>query len=181
MRDGDGWVTCGAGHQHWGLFGAAGLLLAAADPAGVVRVLLQHRAAWSHHGDTWGIPGGARGQAETGEQAALREAVEETGLDPRAVTVGGSSDEGHGGWSYTTVLATAPTLLTVHAEDRESTAVAWVPLSEVAGLPLHPGFAGAWPALRPQIASLASLAAAVGGGREAVRPPPPAVGAPKIA
>ena len=27
--DGDGWIECGLGHRHWGLFGAAGLLLVA--------------------------------------------------------------------------------------------------------------------------------------------------------
>ena len=177
MRDGDGWVTCSAGHRHWGLFGAAGLLLAAPDPAGVVRVLLQHRAAWSHHGDTWGIPGGARGSVESGEQAALREAVEETGLNPLEVTLGQASEESHGGWSYTTVLATAAVLLPVHAEDHESTAVAWVALAEVDELPLHPGFAGAWPALRPRITSLAAGTAA-----SDVAPVPrlPEVTAPKI-
>ena len=155
MRDGDGWITCSAGHRHWGLFGAAGLLLAAPGEDGRIRVLLQHRASWSHHGDTWGIPGGARGTHETGEQAALREATEETGLDPLGVSAFGSSVEDHGGWSYTTVLATAAGLLDVHAEDRESTAVAWVALAEVADLPLHPGFAGAWPALLDRLQQVA--------------------------
>ena len=152
------------------------ILLAAVDPAGVVRVLLQHRAAWSHHGDTWGIPGGARGPVESGEQAALREAVEETGLDPLGVTLGAASEETHGGWSYTTVLATASGLLPVHAEDHESTAVAWVALAEVDGLPLHPGFAGAWPALQPRIASLATGAA---DPVEVAAHPPPIAAAPK--
>lgn len=143
LRDGDGWQRCAAGHQHWGRYGAAGLLVVA-----VGRVLLQHRAPWSHQGDTWGVPGGARASAETAEQAALREAAEETGLDPRRVTVRSSSVDDHGGWSYTTVLADAPVLLDVHSEDRESTAVRWVPLDEVALLPLHPGFAASWPGLR---------------------------------
>ena len=53
---GDGWVEIGDGRRFWGRFGAAGLLLR--DPDG--RVLLQHRATWSHFGDTWGLPGGAR-------------------------------------------------------------------------------------------------------------------------
>lgn len=147
-RDGDGWTQCGGGHRHWGLFGAAGLLLAAPDADGVVRVLLQHRAAFSHHGDTWGVPGGARGAQESPEQAALREAAEETGLDPAQVRVGGAYVDDHGGWSYATVLGRAEGLLDVHAEDRESTAVAWVPLGDVGALPLHPGFASSWPAVR---------------------------------
>jgi hypothetical protein len=54
----------------------------------------------------------------------------------------------HGGWTYTTVLARAGTELPVHALDQESTDVRWVMLPEVEALPLHPGFAGTWPALR---------------------------------
>ena len=74
--NGDGWVRCAQGHRHWGRFGAAGLLVVAGG-----RLLLAHRAFWSHHGGTWGIPGGARDGAESARDAALREAVEETGLD----------------------------------------------------------------------------------------------------
>lgn len=142
-------MTCAGGHQHWGLFGAAGLLLLAPDPEGAPHVLLQHRAAFSHHGDTWGIPGGARDPHESPEQAAVREAAEETGLDPAAVLVLRSSVEDHGGWSYTTVVARAPALLAVHSEDRESTAVAWVHVERVTDHLLHPGFAASWPRVRP--------------------------------
>lgn len=152
-RDGDGWTDCAQGHRHWGLFGAAGLLLAAPGDDGRDRVLLQHRAAFSHHGDTWGLPGGARGAAETAEQAAVREAAEETGLDPADVAVQAVYVDEHGGWSYTTVLARAPRLLAVHAEDRESTAVAWVPLDVVEDRALHPGFAASWPRVRRLYAS----------------------------
>ena len=146
--DGDGWAQCALGHRHWGVFGAAGLLLV--GPGG--RVLMQHRAAYSHHGDTWGLPGGARDADESAEQAAVREAVEETGVDPAGIATAGAYVDDHGGWSYTTVLAHAPRLLEVHALDRESTAVAWVPLAEVAGLVLHPGFAASWPAVNAQLA-----------------------------
>ena len=150
-RGGDGWTTCAQGHQHWGLFGAAGLLLAAPGPDGRTCVLLQHRAAYSHHGDTWGLPGGARDPEETPEQAAVREAAEETGLDPAEVTTTGSYVDDHGSWAYTTVLATAPRLVEVHSLDRESTAVAWVDLERVEDHPLHPGFAASWPAVRAQL------------------------------
>lgn len=146
--DGDGWTRCAGGHQHWGRHGAAGLLLSAPGPDGGARVLLQHRAAYSHHGDTWGLPGGARGAAETAAQAALREAEEETGLDAGTVAVHDAYLDDHGGWSYTTVVATVGELLAVHAEDRESTAVEWVPLEQVDARPLHPGFADSWPAVR---------------------------------
>ena len=67
--DGNGWVVCALGHRHWGRFGAAGLLLTDGR-----RVLLQHRAAWTHEGDTWAVPGGARDSHEDPITAALREA-----------------------------------------------------------------------------------------------------------
>ncbi len=138
--DGNGWVRCEHGHRHWGRFGASGLLLVSKG-----RVLLQHRAAWSHHGDTWGIPGGARDSGETAVQAALREAQEETGLDPSLVKVRREAVDDHGGWSYTTVVGRAPGLLAVQPLDGESIALEWVPLAEVDDRELHPGFARTWP------------------------------------
>jgi 8-oxo-dGTP pyrophosphatase MutT (NUDIX family) len=138
--NGDGWVRCDQGHRHWGRFGAAGLLVLAAG-----RVLLAHRAVWSHHGGTWGIPGGARDGAETARDAALREAAEETGLDPAAVVVTAETVDDHGGWSYTTVHAVLdvdPPAL--HPTDGEASELAWVRLGEVDDLLLHPGFAGFW-------------------------------------
>jgi 8-oxo-dGTP diphosphatase len=143
--DGDGWVTCTAGHQHWGRYGAAGLLLRHFPDDGVPLVLLQHRAAWSHHGDTWGLPGGARDSDETPEAAALREAVEESGVDVSQVSVTADWVDDHGGWSYTTVLAVAPSALEVSAVTFESVALAWVRQPEIEELPLHPGFAATWP------------------------------------
>jgi len=147
LADGDGWTRCTAGHKHWGRFGAAGLLLGAPGPS----VLLQHRASWSHHGDTWGVPGGARTSRESAVEAALREAAEETGLDAAGATVRAELLDDHGGWSYTTVLASTQVRLSVHALDRESTDVRWVELDGVESLPLHPGFAATWPALRAWI------------------------------
>jgi 8-oxo-dGTP pyrophosphatase MutT (NUDIX family) len=147
MRDGDGWTRCASGHDHWGVYGAAGLLLVAPGPA----VLLQHRAFWSHHGDTWGVPGGARGSRESAVETALREATEETGLDTATVTVVDELVDDHGGWTYTTVVARAELELPVHSLDRESTDVRWVPVPSVHGLPLHPGFAATWPHLRARL------------------------------
>lgn len=141
--DGDGWARCAAGHRHWGRFGAAGLLVRSGDA-----VLLQHRALWSHHGGTWGILGGARDSGETAVQAAAREAGEEAGLDPADYTVTGESVDDHGGWAYTTVLATAPRPVVLTALTAETIAVAWVPSDEVERLTLHPGFAATWPRLR---------------------------------
>ena len=141
--DGDGWTRCALGHRHWGLFGAAGLLVRSGG-----LVLLQHRALWSHHGGTWGLLGGARHRDEPAAAAAAREAAEEAGLDPAAYEVTGESVDDHGGWAYTTVLARAPEPVVLTALTEETLAVAWVPLADVETLPLHPGFAATWPRLR---------------------------------
>lgn len=143
MTDGDGWFECALGHRHWGRYGAAGLLAVAPGPY----VLLQHRAAWSHGGDTWGVPGGARTSTETAEQAARRETVEETGLDLTDLVVHAEHVADHGTWSYTTYVASLPERRRVVPE-RESLELRWVATDEVDGLPLHAAFAEAWPALR---------------------------------
>ncbi|GAA1426932.1 NUDIX domain-containing protein [Microlunatus lacustris] len=147
MTSGDGWTTCAAGHRHWGLFGAAGLLLRsmADEPPAVA---LQLRAGRSHHGGTWGILGGARDAHETAVETALREAGEEATVLPERVAVEASYVDDHGGWAYTTVVATASTAMGLAPRNWESDAVRWVPLAEVDALDLHPGFARTWPLLR---------------------------------
>jgi ADP-ribose pyrophosphatase YjhB (NUDIX family) len=147
--DGDGWVRCHAGHQHWGRHGAAGLLLRTSDPDGQVSVLLQRRAWWTHHGNTWGVPGGARASWETPEQAAMREVDEEVEVALAEVAIERVHCDDHGGWSYWTVSAMVNTPLTAHPRGRESAELRWVPITDVDRLPLHPGFAATWPAVRP--------------------------------
>ncbi|MCV7017362.1 NUDIX hydrolase [Mycolicibacterium aichiense] len=151
--DGDGWVVSDTGTPYWGRHGAAGLLLRAPRADGTPAVLLQHRAPWSHQGGTWALPGGARDSHETPEQAAVREAHEEAGLRAEHVavraTVVTAEVVGTGGaqWSYTTVVADAPELLSTVA-NRESSELRWVAEDEVIELPLHPGFAASWERLR---------------------------------
>ena len=142
----DSWTTCTLGHKHWGRYGAAGLLIGTSEQ-GRVRVLLQHRAPWSHGGDTWGVPGGAISRGETPTEAALRETVEETRLDVEQLELGRAHVDDHGSWSYTTIIAVAPAELPVRL-DAESVELRWVPVQEVAGYPLHPAFAAAWPTLQ---------------------------------
>lgn len=141
--DGDGWVACGCGARHWGRYGAAGLLLVHDGD-----VLLQHRAAWSHHGGTWGLPGGARHRAESALAAALREAGEEAGVPATLVRPRLARAEDHQAWAYTTVVAAAVERFDPVAGDAESEALAWVAVDDVADLPLHPAFGAGWPALR---------------------------------
>lgn len=143
MSSGDGWTTCAAGHRHWGLFGAAGLLLVGQD-----QVVLQHRAPWTHQGDTWGIPGGARDSHEDALAAALREAGEEALLSAADIDPIGVYVDDHQGWSYTTVVARAVRPVRPVAGNAESVTVRWHPVADVTSLPLHPGFASAWQRLR---------------------------------
>ncbi len=143
---GDAWVD-GPNGRFWGTFGAAGLLIA--HP--VDGVLLQLRAEWSHFGGTWGLPGGARKESETAEQAAVREADEEAGVPPELVRVLGAFVRDLGYWSYTTVLARASERFEPVIGDAESAALRWVAPEAVADLPLHPGFAASWPELRARL------------------------------
>jgi 8-oxo-dGTP pyrophosphatase MutT (NUDIX family) len=146
--DGDGWTSCALDHQHWGRHGAAGLLIWAPDGSGRQLVLLIRRAGWSHHGGTWGPPGGARDSHESPAEAAVREAAEECGAPPGAIRISGLLDDDHGGWSYQTLIAEAEEPFAVGPGSHEATQTAWVPAGDVASLPLHPGFAAAWPVIR---------------------------------
>jgi 8-oxo-dGTP diphosphatase len=146
-RDGNGWVRCELGHRHWGRFGAAGLLAFVAGGP----VLLQRRTWWSHHGGTWGLPGGARDSHESALAGALREAAEECGVPPDAVRPRSVFTDDHGGWSYTSVLAEADKPFAVLSDDDETDEAAWVPVTQIATLDLHPGLAAHWAGLRREL------------------------------
>ncbi len=132
-------------HRYWGRFGAAGLL--ALDPE--LGVLLQHRVSWSHFGDTWALPGGARHEGESATGGALRESAEEAGVPDAAIRPRLLSVFDLGYWSYTTLVGDVVTPFEPQITDPESRELAWVPPSEVTALPLHPGFASSWAALEP--------------------------------
>ena len=142
-RDGDGWVECACGSKHWGLNGAAGILILRGS-----EILLQHRAPWVHNGDTWGIPGGARDSHESTIEGAFREAVEETGIDTELLTQLHTFTDDHGSWKYDTVIARAADGLVAHEVNDESHEVRWVHIDEVAHMALHPSFAKSWPELK---------------------------------
>lgn len=148
-RDGDGWVECGCGNKHWGLNGAAGIMIVRGH-----EILLQHRAPWVHNGDTWGIPGGARDSHETTIEGAFREAIEETGIDTDLLTPLHTFTDDHGDWKYETVIAQAAAGLVAHEVNDESHEVRWVDIEKVDELPLHPSFAKSWPELKALLQSL---------------------------
>jgi 8-oxo-dGTP diphosphatase len=148
-RDGDGWIQCACGNKHWGLNGAAGILLVRGT-----QILLQHRAPWVHNGDTWGIPGGARDSHESVLEAAIREAKEETGIDPVHLTPIQTFSDDHGSWRYDTVIAYANDELVARELNDESHEVRWVEIEKVEELTLHPSFEKSWPTLKGLVQAL---------------------------
>ena len=153
IGDGNGWVECRYGHRHWGRHGAAGLLLL--RRAETPEVLLQLRAGWTHEGGRWGLVGGARDSHETIAQAALREALEEAGVDPTAVRVLGEQvGADHVDWSYTYVIGLAVGDIRPRLMTPESDELRWVDVADVPAMPLHVGLATAWGALVPGITHL---------------------------
>lgn len=148
LQPGDGWVECSCGRRHWGLLGAAGLLVFRFGANGVPEAaILQHRAPWSDQGGTWGVPGGAMAPGESPLDGALREAFEEAGILASSIEVLTTHVLDHGAWQYTTVIARAITAIDPRPTDAESMAVEWVQVADVDSLPLLPAFADAWPGL----------------------------------
>jgi 8-oxo-dGTP pyrophosphatase MutT (NUDIX family) len=138
-------VVAPSGERYWGAFGAAGLL-ALDEHRGV---LLQHRVSWSHYGDTWALPGGARHEGESASDGALREAAEEAGVPEGAVRPRLLSVLDLDYWSYTTLVGDVVRPFEPTISDPESRELAWIPPAEVADKPLHPGFAASWAELQP--------------------------------
>lgn len=159
-QPGDGWVNCACGKRHWGLNGAAGVLLARRDQqtGALTEVLLQHRAKWSAEGGTWGVPGGAVSDGESPLEGGLRESYEEANVHPEDIQVVGSHLEDHGPWGYTTILAFERPGHRVdpHMNDDESIELAWVPIDQVDSRPLLGAFGQDWPHFRRRLEDLAA-------------------------
>ena len=159
-QPGDGWIDCACGRKHWGTHGASGVLLARRDPATgeVTHIVMQHRAAWSAEGGTWGIPGGATADGESPIEGALRESYEEANITPADIEVVGSYREDHGPWAYTTVFAFERPGRQVHprANDDESMEIEWVPLAEVPNRRLLTAMRTDWPRFAARLRRLAA-------------------------
>lgn len=159
-QPGDGWVDCMCGRRHWGLNGASGVLLARRDAVSgaVTHVVMQHRAAWSAEGGTWGIPGGATADGESPIEGALRESYEEANITPEDIDVVGSWREDHGNWAYTTVFAFEKPghVVCPRANDDESMEIKWVPVDQVPELRLLTAMKTDWPRFRVQLDAIAA-------------------------
>lgn len=143
-------VLCPRGCRHWGALGAAGLLLRAQaheDP----RYLLVLRHPRSHHGGTWGLPGGALKPGESALAGALRETEEELGplpLEPPGLPVPVLQHvDDHITWSYTTLVIDVPAIFEPSAANWETADWRWVSARQALTLPLIPPLRGAWPIL----------------------------------
>ncbi len=151
-RSGDGFLHCSDGHVRWGLFGAAGVVFVVDEGDGP-RVMLQRRSAFAHEGGTWSCAGGALDEGETPLEGGLREASEEVGVVPSGYEVLGQVDfVPADDWSYTTYVVAVDERFG-ESMNFETDDVAWLALDEVEALPLHAGFAAAWPGLREIIDS----------------------------
>lgn len=103
-------VACPGGSEHWGPAGAAGLALWSEEGSGAL--LLQKRAAFTHQGGTWSVPGGALELGEDVRAAAIRETGEELAVDLGGLRVVGEvvdmCPHDGCGWTYTTIVAVVP-------------------------------------------------------------------------
>ncbi len=126
--------------RRWGRFGAAGVLFYHRASG---RFLLNERGR-VHHGGTWSTLGGAINRDEKPLVGAVREAMEELGRTPTTAiqvlatheaVISGSA----GSWTYTTFVVEVEDLFEAKVGDWESKSNAWVTISEMSTLALHPG------------------------------------------
>lgn len=148
-------MRCSDGHMRWGLFGASGVVFVHrdADHDDAVRVMLQKRSAMAHEGGTWSCAGGALDEGEDPLAGALREASEEVGDIPDGWSLAGHTVFAPAtDWSYTTFVVEV-TERFGSSVNFETDDVGWWTPNEVAALPLHAGFAAAWPDLHRIVVS----------------------------
>ncbi len=141
-------MRCSDGHVRWGVYGAAGVVFVVHDTHGQPLVMLQKRSAMAHEGGNWSCAGGALDLGEGAYDGALREASEEVGPAPGVPRLLGEYVfEPATDWTYTTVVVEVDEPFG-DSINFETDAVDWFPPDQVDQLPLHAGFAAAWPHLR---------------------------------
>lgn len=146
-------VNCARGHEHRGRYGAAGLLLVHRAANGEAHVLMR-RGPDTGRGETWTLLGGERNSHESAAEAALRGAAGRGAFDTGGLRVERVVRDDHGGWSYSTVVASVDQQVPVPPVEGEPAAPAWVPLSEVQDLELHPDLAANWPRVQAELGAV---------------------------
>lgn len=135
-------VFCNHGRNHWGKFGAAGVLV---ECDGYV-LLAQRSFSLSKKGQ-WTVPGGAlAARWEEPVSGAMRELFEEVhGFNVFDFKLVGHDTVGcECGWAYTTFRVSVPDLVTVYVGDWETRRVAWVPVEMVENMNLLSAFRRYW-------------------------------------
>jgi ADP-ribose pyrophosphatase YjhB (NUDIX family) len=106
-------------------------------------ILLEHRV----DNDLWALPGGALEPGETVAEAAMRETLEETGIRVRVVGLVGiysdpnhviAYDNGEVRQQFSICLRSEPVGGELEAQRSEAKRVAWVPVTELDQLSIHP-------------------------------------------
>ncbi|KAI1399397.1 hypothetical protein F4819DRAFT_488611 [Hypoxylon fuscum] len=127
-------IQCSQGHNHWGLFGGAGILPWRYRDSGEVELLLGLRHATTEDGRTWSTVGGAIEKDEPFQVAAAREMREEIGLDATDLVPTALSVVDHGNWRYYTILAQPSRYIDISEltlQTSEITEVAWITRGEL--------------------------------------------------
>ena len=144
---GDGFIRCSDGHVRWGIYGAAGVVFVVREPDGP-QVMLQKRSAMAHEGGTWSCAGGALDQGETPVRRSATRSGRGGRRNPRrAGLLGEYVFKPAVDWAYTTVVVEVDRRFG-DSINFETDAVGWFTVDEVDALPLHAGFAAAWPHLK---------------------------------
>ncbi len=153
-RSGDGFVRCSDGHVRWGLFGAAGVVFVTVDGGGAPLVMLQLRSAFSHEGGHVVVPGRrARPRRDAARGCPARGRPRRSASPPPSPALLGEYVFAPAvDWSYTTVVVQVDEPFG-EPLNFETEAIEWMPVDEVDRRSLHPGFASAWPHLRPIVSS----------------------------
>lgn len=132
------------------MFGAAGVLVWNRETDSV---LLQLRAEWSHHGGTWGIPGGALKFGEDAIAGAMREAHEEAGVPEELLIALDTHVIDLNFWAYTTVIVETREHFEPAYNDLESSDLQWIARTKVESFELHPRFGQSWSLLNDMLES----------------------------
>ena len=149
-ENGDGYIQCDDGHLHWGLYGAAGILLRYHDRVEDLFYLVRRRASVNQGiGSCYGIPGGATNMNESPWDSALREWDEEVHTVYPISYEKTIHHNDHGNWSYTTFLANTSNNQHMCVKNRyEHKFGVWASKEQIDLLSkdrqLHPGFEDTW-------------------------------------